>query len=58
MLPFSFLGLPAISLPCGRSSQGLSIGLQLVGNSYTEALILKVAFAFQLATTFFEDSLL
>jgi aspartyl-tRNA(Asn)/glutamyl-tRNA(Gln) amidotransferase subunit A len=51
MLPFSFLGLPAISLPCGRSSQGLPIGLQLVGNSYTEALILRVAFAFQLATT-------
>ncbi len=58
MLPFSFLGLPAISLPCGRSSQGLPIGLQLVGNSYTEALILRVAFAFQLATTFSEGSLL
>ncbi|QMS89722.1 amidase [Nostoc edaphicum CCNP1411] len=51
MLPFSFLGLPAISLPCGRSNQGLPIGMQLVGNSYTEALILRVAFAFQLATT-------
>ncbi|MEH2075683.1 MAG: amidase [Nostoc sp.] len=58
MLPFSFLGLPAISLPCGRNCQGLPIGLQLVGNSYREALILKVAFAFQLATTFSEDSLL
>jgi aspartyl-tRNA(Asn)/glutamyl-tRNA(Gln) amidotransferase subunit A len=58
MLPFSFLGLPAISLPCGRNSQGLPIGLQLVGNSYTEALILKVAFAFQLATAFSKDSLL
>ncbi|MEH2271397.1 MAG: amidase [Nostoc sp.] len=58
MLPFSFLGLPAISLPCGRSSQGLPIGLQLVGNSYTEALILRVAFTFQLATTFSEGSLL
>ncbi|MEH1868127.1 MAG: amidase [Nostoc sp.] len=58
MLPFSFLGLPAISLPCGRSSQGLPIGLQLVGNSYSEALILRVAFTFQVATTFSEDSLL
>ncbi|MEH2193285.1 MAG: amidase [Nostoc sp.] len=58
MLPFSFLGLPAISLPCGRSSQSLPIGLQLIGNSYTEALILRVAFAFQLATTFSKDSLL
>ncbi|MEH1800678.1 MAG: amidase [Nostoc sp.] len=58
MLPFSFLGLPAISLPCGRSSQGLPIGLQLVGNSYTEALILRAAFTFQLATTFSEGSLL
>jgi aspartyl-tRNA(Asn)/glutamyl-tRNA(Gln) amidotransferase subunit A len=58
MLPFSFLGLPAISLPCGRNCQGLPIGLQLVGNSYREALILRVAFAFQVATTFSEDSLL
>jgi aspartyl-tRNA(Asn)/glutamyl-tRNA(Gln) amidotransferase subunit A len=58
MLPFSFLGLPAISLPCGRSTQGLPIGLQLVGNSYTEALILRVGFALQVATTFSEDSLL
>ncbi|MEH2191040.1 MAG: amidase [Nostoc sp.] len=58
MLPFSFLGLPAISLPCGRSSQGLPIGLQLVDNSYTEALILRAAFTFQLATTFSEGSLL
>lgn len=58
MLPFSFLGLPAISLPCGQSTQGLPIGLQLVGNSYTEALILRVAFALQVATTFSEDSLL
>ncbi|MEH2065741.1 MAG: amidase [Nostoc sp.] len=56
MLPFSFLGLPAISLPCGRSSQGLPIGLQLIGNSYTEALILRVAFTFQLATTSFSSS--
>ncbi|MCC5669967.1 amidase [Nostoc sp. CHAB 5784] len=56
MLPFSFMGLPAISLPCGWSSQGLPIGLQFVSNSYAEALILRVALAFQIATTFSKGS--
>ncbi|WYL95421.1 MAG: amidase [Gloeotrichia echinulata IR180] len=49
MLPFSFMGVPAISLPCGFCSQGLPIGLQIVGNSYAEALILRIALAFQIA---------
>ncbi|BBD70181.1 amidase [Nostoc commune NIES-4072] len=56
MLPFSFMGLPAISLPCGWSSQGLPIGLQIVSNSYDEALILRVALAFEIATAFSKGS--
>lgn len=56
MLPFSLMGLPAISLPCGWSSQGLPIGLQIVSNSYDEALILRVALAFQIATAFSKGS--
>ncbi|MCC5609224.1 amidase [Nostoc sp. CHAB 5834] len=56
MLPFSFMGLPAISLPCGWSSQGLPIGLQIVSNSYGEALILRVALAFEIATAFSKGS--
>ena len=50
------MGLPAISLPCGWSSQGLPIGLQIVSNSYDEALLLRVALAFQIATAFSKGS--
>jgi aspartyl-tRNA(Asn)/glutamyl-tRNA(Gln) amidotransferase subunit A len=36
------LGLPALSLPCGFDETGLPIGLQIIGPSFQEALILKV----------------
>ena len=44
---FNTLGLPAISIPCGLSSQRLPIGLQLVGPPFKEALILRVAAALE-----------
>jgi aspartyl-tRNA(Asn)/glutamyl-tRNA(Gln) amidotransferase subunit A len=37
------LGLPAVSIPCGVSRRGLPIGLQIVGQPFAEALILRVA---------------
>ncbi len=40
--PFSWLGLPAMSVPCGMS-QGLPIGLQWVGDRFSEALLLQAA---------------
>ena len=40
--PISWLGLPALSLPCGWSGD-LPIGLQLVGDRHTESLLLQVA---------------
>lgn len=36
-------GLPAISVPCGRSSNQLPIGMQLIGNHFDEARLLRVA---------------
>jgi aspartyl-tRNA(Asn)/glutamyl-tRNA(Gln) amidotransferase subunit A len=36
-------GIPGISVPCGLSSEGLPIGLQLVGNHWTEAALLNFA---------------
>ncbi len=40
-------GIPAISVPCGRDSKGLPIGLQIMGKPLSEGLILKVAYALE-----------
>ncbi len=37
------LGLPALSVPCGADRRGLPIGLQIIGQPFAEALILRVA---------------
>jgi aspartyl-tRNA(Asn)/glutamyl-tRNA(Gln) amidotransferase subunit A len=42
-------GVPAISVPCGQSSAGLPIGLQLIGNHFDEARLLNAAYAYELA---------
>jgi len=44
--------LPAMSLPCGLSKNGLPIGLQLIGNYFDEGRILQVAHAFEQSTDF------
>lgn len=36
-------GIPGISVPCGKSSEGLPIGLQLLGNIFTEHTLLQAA---------------
>lgn len=41
--PFSYLGLPAMSMPMGLDSRGLPLGLQLIGKPYAEARLLSVA---------------
>ena len=45
-----FTGQPAISLPCGMTSGGLPVGLQLMGGWFSEALLLKVAHGYEQAT--------
>lgn len=44
-------GIPAISIPCGFSN-GLPVGLQIIGKHFDEALIYRVAHAFEQATDF------
>ena len=47
---FSAVGLPAISVPCGFTEDGLPVGLQLVGKPFSEGLLLSVAHAYQEST--------
>ena len=48
--PFNLTQQPAISVPCGRTSLDLPVGLQLVGRKYSEALLLRAARAFERAS--------
>ena len=43
-------GLPGLSVPCGFGAHGLPVGLQLIGNYFDEARMLRVAHRYQLAT--------
>lgn len=54
-LPFSFTALPSVTTPCGFSLDGLPIGMQIVGNHFEEALILRIAAAFEGGTTFSKE---
>ena len=46
----SMLGLPGCSVPCGIDSDGLPIGMQLIGASFADQTVLNTAAAFQSAT--------
>ena len=43
----NLLGLPALSLPCGLSGEGLPIGAQLIGRAFEEELVLRVGAALE-----------
>jgi aspartyl-tRNA(Asn)/glutamyl-tRNA(Gln) amidotransferase subunit A len=45
--PFNVWGLPAISVPCGSTKNGLPIGLQIAGPHWREDLVLRLAYAFE-----------
>ena len=41
--PWSFLGLPAVTVPIGLSPEGLPLGIQLIGRAYTDRTLLAAA---------------
>jgi aspartyl-tRNA(Asn)/glutamyl-tRNA(Gln) amidotransferase subunit A len=43
-------GLPGLSLPCGFDSEGLPIGMQIIGKHFDETTILRLAFAYEQVT--------
>jgi aspartyl-tRNA(Asn)/glutamyl-tRNA(Gln) amidotransferase subunit A len=48
--PFNFLGVPAISVPCGFTGNGLPIGIQLAGRWWDEENLLRAAYTYEQAT--------
>ena len=50
-LPMNLAGIPGISFPCGFS-EGLPVGMQIIGPHFAEGRLLNVAHQFQLATDF------
>ena len=45
--PFNLSGLPALSVPCGLTREGLPVGLQLVARPWAEARLLRAGWAFE-----------
>jgi aspartyl-tRNA(Asn)/glutamyl-tRNA(Gln) amidotransferase subunit A len=50
--PINYLGLPSLSIPSGFTRGGLPVGMQLIGRSFDEAMLLRIGAAFQRATDF------
>jgi aspartyl-tRNA(Asn)/glutamyl-tRNA(Gln) amidotransferase subunit A len=48
-IPVNMAGLPGMSIPCGLSN-GLPVGLQLIGRAFDEETLLRTAFAYEQAT--------
>ena len=52
--PFNLAGLPALSLPCGFTKEGLPIGLQIVSRAWADAKVLNAGYAFEQATEWYK----
>lgn len=48
--PFNITGTPTISVPCGFTSDGMPIGMQLSGRAFEDALVLRAANAYEGST--------
>src|ERR1700738_3457880 len=52
--PINYLGLPSLSIPAGFTRGGLPVGMQLIGHSFDQVMLLRIGAAFQRATDFHE----
>ena len=51
-IPVNLAGVPGISVPCGFSTDGMPLGLQIIGKHFDESTIYRVAHAFEQATDY------
>ncbi|MFH5181845.1 amidase [Paenibacillus sp. TAB 01] len=51
----NFLGLPALSIPCGFTSEGLPIGLQLMGRPFSEGELLTIGHCYEQFASLFKQ---
>ena len=49
-VPFDYNGYPTVSVPCGFGSQGMPASLQIVGKPFSEELICKIAYSYEIST--------
>ena len=54
LAPFNLTGSPAASVPCGFTSGGLPVGLQIAGPRFDEATVLRAAHAYAQATPWWQ----
>jgi aspartyl-tRNA(Asn)/glutamyl-tRNA(Gln) amidotransferase subunit A len=52
----NYLGLPAISVPCGFDARGLPLAFQLIGRPFAEADLLAAAHAYEQATDWWREA--
>ncbi|HEY3115338.1 MAG TPA: amidase, partial [Chloroflexota bacterium] len=50
-LPFNYVGMPTISVPCGLAADGLPVGLMIAGRHWQDDMVLRTAYACEQATT-------
>src|SRR6202007_60685 len=50
--PINYLGLPSLSIPTGFTNSGLPVGMQIIGRSFDEAMLIRIGAAFQRATDY------
>ncbi len=55
-IPVNLAGLPAMSVPCGFDSEGMPIGLQIIGGVLREDTVLQVGYAYEQATEWHQRS--
>ncbi|MHA1731203.1 MAG: Asp-tRNA(Asn)/Glu-tRNA(Gln) amidotransferase subunit GatA [Promethearchaeota archaeon] len=53
-VPVNLAGVPSLAVPCGFDGEGLPVGMQVMGDFFDEATVLKVGHAYQTKTDFHE----